>query len=379
VRSTIFLVGIANLLGAVTASAANLPKSRVDELVAPIIEWQHVKGCVVGVIDETGHRNFFAYAAPDEPLADAKTLFEIGSVTKVFTATLLAEMVEAADVKLDQPVNELLPADARMSGDAAGITLAQLATQTSGLSRMPAYFAPANPANPYADYTPALLYEELRGMTLRRKPGEEYEYSNLGVGLLGHVLALRANSDYETLLTQRVLKSLGMRDTRVTLDDAAQKRLAGGHHAIGDEVPNWDFPTLTGCGGLRSTADDMLTFLAANLELIDVPPPLRSATRATHEPRADVDPGTQIGLGWHIGRRTGARWHNGQTGGYHSFVAFVPDKKVGVVVLSNSASGFITTLGTQLVRASLGEHVEPLPRATTMPATAPTTAGATAE
>jgi CubicO group peptidase (beta-lactamase class C family) len=223
---------------------------------------------------------------------------------------------------------------------------------------MPDHFEPADPTNPYADYGPRELHECLGATKLRRVPGASYEYSNLGVGLLGFALARKASTAYEQMMIDRICKPLGMTDTTVRLKVDARARLAPGHDLAGVAMPNWDFDTLAGAGAIRLTADDMLKYVAANLGLVDSP--LAAAMKMTHERRAAVDEKTDIALAWHIGRRTGARYHSGQTAGYHSFVAFVPERDVGVVVLSNTASFMVDTIGTQLLRTMLGEAVEPI-------------------
>ena len=146
------------------------------------------------------------------------------------------------------------------------ITLADLATQSSGLPRLPTNMPVANPANPYADYTAGLLYQFLDGYQLTRDPGQAYEYSNLGVGLLGYALARAGHGSYESLLRTRILTPLGMGATGITLTEDMRSRLAPGHDAAGQAVPNWDLSVLAGAGGLRSNVNDLLTFLAANLD-----------------------------------------------------------------------------------------------------------------
>jgi CubicO group peptidase (beta-lactamase class C family) len=228
------------------------------------------------------------------------------------------------------------------------------------LPRLPDNLDLTNTIDPYAEYTAEMLYQALNGDARRHKPGEEYEYSNLGAGLLGHALARKAGTSYEQLVIERICKPLGMHDTKMTLDAADRARLAQGHDFAGVELPPWDFDALAGAGAIRSTADDMLIFVAANIRLVESPKPLRDAIVLTHERQAGVDERNDIGLAWHIGKRTGARWHNGQTGGYHSFVAFVPEKQVGVVVLCNNGGGMVDTIGTQLLLTMLGEQVEPI-------------------
>jgi CubicO group peptidase (beta-lactamase class C family) len=174
--------------------------------------------------------------------------------------------------------------------------LLDLTTQVSGLPRQPANLSPRDSTNPYADYSVQQLYTFLSGYELTRDIGAEYEYSNLGVGLLGHALALKAGMSYEELVRRRILAPLGMRETAITITPALRSRLAPGHDAEGNVVANWDLPTLAGAGALRSTARDMLIFLAANLDSMATP--LSRTLRQTHAARHSTNnPDLQIGLG----------------------------------------------------------------------------------
>jgi serine-type D-Ala-D-Ala carboxypeptidase/endopeptidase len=313
-------------------------------------------GIVVGVL-ENGRPRVISYgtAGPEgKPPLDGNTVFEIGSITKVFTATLLADMVARGEVSYDDPVSKFLPPNVKVpSRGGLSITLLDLATHSSGLPRLPSNLAPKDPDNPYADYTVQQLYDFLSSYQLTRDIGAQYEYSNLGAGLLGHVLALRAGVSYEQLVTARILKPLGMNDSGVTLSPGLRARLAVGHNAVGDAVENWDIPTLAGAGALRSTINDMMKFLAANLETRKGE--LSAALHETHAARRTVGtPGMSIGLAWHI-RLGGGRnlvWHNGGTGGYHSFIGFDEQARVGVVVLHNS-SGNIDDIGFHLLDDTL--------------------------
>ena len=245
-----------------------------------------------------------------------------------------------------------LPANVKIpSRDGRAITLIDLSMQVSGLPRMPDNFKPADPDNPYADYNPTQLYEFLNRCKLSRTPGEKYEYSNLGVGLLGHVLALKSGLSYEELLRRRILKPLGMDSTSITLSEAQRKRLATGHDAELNPVKNWDLAVLAGAGGIRSTANDMLKFLAANMELTDSP--LKAAMRRMRTPRRETGtPELQVAMGWHVFRRFDAElvWHNGGTAGYRSFAGFDPATKLGAVVLTNTFFS-VDDLGYHLVNA----------------------------
>ncbi len=296
-------------------------------------------GIVVGIIDEKGTRiiSHGTLSRTDSTAVDGDTIFEIGSISKVFTTELLAEMVTRGEVKLDDPVSKFLPVSVKVpERNGRKITLLELATQHSGLPRLPDDFTPADGGNPYADYTVEQMYAFLSGHTLTRDIGAKYEYSNLGMGLLGHALALKAGKSYEALVIERLCAPLGMTHTSISLSTAAKKKLATGHSKMGKAVSNWDIPTLAGAGALRSSVNDMLKFVSANMKLDNAK--LKEAFEMSQTARRDVGSGTKIGLGWHIYTRYGAEiiWHNGGTGGYRSFIGFDRKNQRGVVVLTNS-------------------------------------------
>jgi D-alanyl-D-alanine-carboxypeptidase/D-alanyl-D-alanine-endopeptidase len=313
-------------------------------------------GIVVGVIEPKGRRivSYGNLEKGDSRPLNGDTVFEIGSITKVFTSLLLADMVEHGEVSLTDPVAKYLPDGVKMpEGGGRAITLQDLSTHTSGLPRLPTPFKPRDPANPYADYSVEQLYQFLSSYKLTREVGSKFEYSNLGGGLLGHALARRAGVNYETLVKSRVCGPLGMSSTGITLSPEMKARLAAGHNGKLETVSNWDLPTLAGAGALRSTANDMLAFLAANLGYTKTPlAPAMAAMLKVRRPTGA--PGLEIGLGWLV-RTRGANevvWHNGGTGGYRSFAGFDPKARVGVVVLSNTetAAG-VDDIGMHLIDA----------------------------
>ena len=347
-RAIVMMVLTAGVLaaGAKTQSIqqSSIPNDAdIRNILAERIDTMHRSvGIVVGVIDPQG-RHIITYGHMDNgdsrPL-DGDTLFEIGSVTKVFTSLLLSDMVQRGEVALSDPVAKYLPSSVKVPHrNGRVITLIDLSTHTSGLPRMPTNFAPKDLNNPYADYTPDQLYEFLSGYTLTRDIGSQYEYSNLGGGLLGFVLARRAGTDYEQLVRSRICEPLGMSSTTVTLTPELKARLATGHDPQLKATPNWDLSNaLAGAGGLRSSANDMLKFLAANLGYIKTPlAPAMAAMLDVQRPTGT--PNLAIALGWHILTVDDKQivWHNGGTGGYRSFVGFDQKSRVGVVVLSNSA------------------------------------------
>lgn len=314
----------------------------VKENIRQRAETGSAVGIVIGFVDGRGNREYFSHGPlvkGGDRWVDEDSVYEIGSISKVFTGILFADMVLKGELKLDDLVEAHLPEAVKVpSRNEAKITLEHLATHTSALARMPTNFNPANTYDPYADYTVEDMYEFISGYSLTRDIGEKYEYSNLGMGLLGHILGLRAGMGYEQLMTERLCGVLGMESTILTFTDELRERLARGHNSAG-EVPNWDIPTLAGAGAIRSTARDMLTFLAANMGVDRTP--LSDAMDMTHEARVEVGGDMSVGLAWHIrdNGQTRIVWHNGGTGGYRAFCGFIKEQEIGVVVLSNMNIG----------------------------------------
>ncbi len=310
-------------------------KQRVDE-------YRWATGVVVGVI-EPGRRSVVAYGERDKgdprPL-DGNTVFEIGSITKPFTSILLADAVRRGDVALDDPVEKYLPDGIRVPERGRKITLHDLATHFSSLPRIPNNLPSQDDDNPYKGYTEDLLYNFLRTYELTRDVGSRFEYSNLAYGLLGLALARRAGTDYESLLRDRITGPLGLSDTTTLVWPNLAERMAVGHSTRQRAVAPWDMPVISGAGALRSTVNDLLTLLSAQLGYMDTPlaGAMKDAVttrRVTGDPRAK-----EIGLGWLVYTRNGKEiiGHGGDTVGFQSAIAFDPVRRAGVVVLSNTSS-----------------------------------------
>jgi D-alanyl-D-alanine-carboxypeptidase/D-alanyl-D-alanine-endopeptidase len=324
---------IASLLLGAASQIQSLLINRVDE-------GQKVVGIVVGTVGPD-LREVVPYglvSKDQKATVNGDTVFEIGSITKVFTSVVLADMVVNGEVKLDTPVASLLPSSVTVpQRNGKQITLLDLAMHVSGLPRMPPAFKPADITNPFASFDTPQLYTFLSGYKLPRDIGEQYEYSNLGAGLLAHALARKAGMSYSELLRIRILDPLGMTSTSIQLSEDQKRRLATGYDGALLPAKNWDFDVLAGAGALRSTANDLLKFLAANLELTTTP--LARAMRLMRTVHHSTDsPDMEVMMGWHLWKRYGVRivWHNGVTGGYWSFIGFDPEKKIGAVVLSNT-------------------------------------------
>ncbi len=270
---------------------------------------------------------------------DGNTIFEIGSITKVFTGIALADAVNRSVVKLEDPVASLLPAGYTMDeGDRRQITLKHLSTHSSGMPRLPADFwqqAKGSEANPYAGYTPDELFASLKDVKLESAPGTSYKYSNYCTATLGQLLAAKQGETYSNLLQRLILDPLAMTDTSLALSDDRKGRLAEGNTPQGEAAASWDFDAFAPAGGLRSTANDMLKFIRAALNPAD--DSLGKALKLSLLVHSDASL-QKVGLGWHqLGTMEDLTvwWHNGGTGGYVSYLGIDPLHQTGVIVLAN--------------------------------------------
>ena len=320
----------------------------------------------VALIRDTDGPRLVTYGTADgsnsRPL-DGDTVFEIGSITKVFTALLLADMVARDEVALTDPVEKYLPPEGRPKPfDNKPISLLDLVTYTSGLPRLPT-LNPRDWANPYADYTVEQLYRFLSEYTPQYYPGSHYEYSNLGFGLLGHVLSLRAGRSYEELVISRICQPLELNDTRITLTPAMRQRLAQGHDILLHAVPGWDEPTLGGAGALRSTANDMMRFLDACQGKRKTA--LSAAIASLLEVRRQTDVnGVSAAEGWFVATAHNAEiiLKDGGTGGYATFIGYSARTGIATVLLSNTGYSWkASTSDTRITEWSatpaLGRHL----------------------
>lgn len=350
----------------------------IDDIVASTSDHPAHTGLVVGVLKgDQGSVHRYGTAGEAPPAGD--TIFEIGSVTKVFTTALLSILADEGTVDLDEPVANLVR---ELADFPPQITLQSLATHTAGLPKMPTNIIRSmlrNRGNPYAAYSieDLLRYVSKHIHPVRRMEARQVSYSNLGMALLGTLLARRLGEPYEAAIFSRICEPLGMRDTGIRLTPDQQRRLAAPHNPLGKRGRNWDLPAFAGAGALKSTADDLLTFLAAHLG--SAPSALTASLRACHTLRVRTfappgvlqrlaarvsgqdlgDDSTQEGmaLGWTVGRlpsgEAQVHWHHGATGGYRAFVGFVQAKRIAVVVLANSGptmrDGVLGTTATDRV------------------------------
>ncbi|MCU0369216.1 MAG: serine hydrolase [Cyclobacteriaceae bacterium] len=309
----------------------------IDEKIKQRVEYGETPGIVVGIY-ENGKTQYYAYGVANvntkEPVT-SKTLFEIGSITKTFTTSMAAILSLEQKLNFADPAQKYLPAKMVLpERNGKAITLEHLATAHSGLPRMPLNFQPKDPSNPYIDYSEEELTYFISNYELTRDPGSEYEYSNLGMGLLGYIVTRVNEKTYSNSLEQLITKPLKMNQTYIN-GQRTEKSIASGY---ADNLPmkawTWDDQSvITGAGGIVSNAEDMMKYMIAQINSN----PLSKPFALTHQPRADAGK-MKIGYGWHI-RDENIVWHNGGTGGFRSFAGFDKTKNKAIVILTNSTTG----------------------------------------
>ncbi len=300
------------------------------------------------------------------PPVSGDTLFEIGSITKTFTALVLAREVGRGHLRLDQPVRELLPPGTTLPEPARDITFKELTTHTSGFPRLPANlskFGPINMwlfgSNPYQGLDETTLLNAVQDVQLEFEPRSQSHYSNFGVLFMGYLLARQAGTNYEALIKQEVCRPLGMSNTTVVLSPEQSAHYAQGYRSLikigplllGLRAAPWfQSSTLGGAGALRSSATDMLRYLEAQMHPSG---PLEDALRESHRELFHMNDRSAIAMNWMRTKNPQLKqtliWHNGGTGGFRSFLGFTQDGRLGVVVLCNAAEN-VDPLGLALLR-----------------------------
>ncbi len=334
-------------------------RPELDPLARHVLADHIAVGFAVGIFKD-GQTQVIPYGETKKgsgitPTGD--TVYEIGSITKVFTGILLADLINRGIVKLDARVQDYLPASVKVPINGEPITLAHLVTHTSGLPRNPDNLSPVDKRNPFADYTVKQMYQVLRWRPPR--PPGQYQYSNFGMGLLGHVLTLQTNEPYEQLLLERICTPLGMEDTRPNPTAGMRERLAPPYDEYLRHSNGLDLPTLAGAGGIRSTVNDMLKFIKANLAKDNTP--LSQAIARSHGKLYTMKDGRAIAMAWNISRNGQILSHTGLTKGYRAWLAVVPSRNLGVVVLANTRDRRILQFGDQVTRIALDPRLAEKP------------------
>jgi CubicO group peptidase (beta-lactamase class C family) len=337
-------VGTSNLMRTLT-------DKKVDSAARTYIQKGNTVGLSIGILKNGIIRNYNygETAIGNGKLPDANNLFEIGSITKTFTATLLAYYVNEGKVKLNDPITKYLPDSVAANKGLQNITLVTLSNHTSGLPRLPDNFEnhSSEPLNPYKDYNQQHLFSYLKTCKLNSKPGQTYAYSNLAAGLLGTILERISGKSFEPMVAEIICDPLGMKSTAQHLSPALKQRFVTVYNEDGKATPAWDFGVLAPCGALRSTVNDLLIYAKANMIKNDTK--LSKAFELTHQVTFSKD--TKLSLGWHIivVNNVNYIFHNGGTYGCSSFLAFNAEKNIAVVILSNSGVS-TDALGTDIIK-----------------------------
>jgi CubicO group peptidase (beta-lactamase class C family) len=328
-----------------------LTDKKVDSAARNYIQKSNTVGLSIGILKDgvTHIYNYGETAAGNETMPDANSIFEIGSITKTFTSALLAYYVNEGKVKLTDPITKYLPDSVAANKELQNVTLLTLSNHTSGLPRLPDNFEyhSSDPLDPYKDYTKQYLFSYLKSCKLITKPGDTYAYSNLAVGLLGTILEQVSGKSFAEMVQEIICDPLNMQSTRQHLNLVQKQRFVKVYNEEGKETSAWNFNVLAPCGALRSTVNDLLIYVKANMTKDDTKP--SKAFGLTHQ--ITFDKGVKLGLAWHIIVVNNIEYyfHNGGTYGSSSFLAFNTEKNIAVVVLSNAQES-TDELGSAILR-----------------------------
>ncbi|MBN8585230.1 MAG: beta-lactamase family protein [Ignavibacteria bacterium] len=325
-------------------------EAKLTEIIKPLLDGKKNMSMAVGLYDvnsETPRMFFFGKVSKeDSSKPDEYTVYEIGSITKTFTTTMLVMLERDGKLKINDPVQNYLPEGTTIHNfsSTAPVKLYNLATQTSGLPRLPSNMVMnknVDVNNPYKKYSEADLLSFINNYIPEYEPGTKYLYSNAGMGILGFAMERASGKSYEELLHYYLVDSLGMTMTSIIINADMQKKLAKPYNEKGEPAFNWDFDVMEGAGAIKSNLSDMIKYLAFQMgktEKLE----FKEGLKLMQTRRFETDiPNTAIGLAWHISETMWDRtviWHNGGTGGYRSFMGFIPETNTGVVVLSNQAN-----------------------------------------
>jgi D-alanyl-D-alanine-carboxypeptidase/D-alanyl-D-alanine-endopeptidase len=324
-------------------------------------------GIAVAII-ENGETRFVSHgtlAADGTQDVTEHTIFEAGSITKVFTNLLLAQLVNEGKIDLDAPIADYLPEGFELpEEDGRAITAFDLATHSSGLSGLPADLLSSGTDNPYSGYGVEGLQAWLAEYSLPRPIGESFEYNNAGTTLLGLAVANVAGIDYAELLSRNILDPLEMTESGLELTGTAlPEAMASGHNPAREPTSNWDFDVFAPAGALLTSSADLIKFIAAASG--ETPTDLAPAFDTMLARTKPVEEGTSIGLGWFI-TTTGQGeivWHNGMTGGYSSFAGYDRNSGNGVVVLTNMAAQLgVNDIGMHILNPAIPLNEQPKQR-----------------
>ncbi len=322
-------------------SSKGLGSEQLKSKIGELVKGKSQMGLIIGLI-KGGERFTFSYGSKsgdDKNLPDEKTVFEIGSITKTFTGIILADMILKKELSDKDPVSKFISKEKLKLPETDGkeITLKDLAQHISGIPGMPDNTGDIRKKeNPFSDYTPEKMFESLNRCKLDFPTGTKHRYSNSGFGLLGYILTLKSGMTYEELVTERIFKPLGMKNSSIELTDAQKKNIATGYNLKLEMKPFWTTTDiLNGSGFIKSDLSDMFLFLEA---IMGKNSELKEAIELASSEQRDGYPGTWIGFGWYTEfMKNGEKivCHNGATGGFYAFIGFNKVTRVGVIILSN--------------------------------------------
>jgi CubicO group peptidase (beta-lactamase class C family) len=335
-------------------------ENQINELIFPYLKKRKNLILTIGVFKD-GKKEIFSKGSLNEyeEIDPGDMMYEIGSITKVYTASLLAKMIAEKKVDFNHSIDQYIPS---LSNNTTlkehPVTLRHLTTHTSGLPSIPfnfmlqVLFSKNKKKNPYKFFTNDDIVHFLENYTFRPERGK-FKYSNLGVGLLGYVLSKGYDLDYENVIQNEICKPMNLVNTSIHLTPNQKLNLIPGHNSKGKPVPNWDFNSLEGAGALRSTVKDQMKFLEYHLGMKE---DLNHFLSQTHEVQFE-EKGISIGMNWIIEKEKNVIWHNGGTGGYSSFMGFNKEEKTGVIVLSNYSPSFSRTESVDFIGFGLLEKL----------------------
>lgn len=347
------------VVGASLSCADDHLGDAIREIAQPYIDAEVVAGISIVVSkDRKISEVHLGTTGENGALPTGNSIYEIGSVTKVFTGLLLADAVSRGELTLATPVSDLLPAEVSAPKSKRPITLLDLATHRSGLPRDASNMPVSQVDNPFADYDSRLALDFFEDHQLRRQPGTSWEYSNVGMALLGHLVCQNAGKSYDELLRERITEPLMMADTVAKLSKQQARRFATPHVTATTQTSSWEFADIPGAGGLRSTTRDMMRLVEACIR----PPEGEVGKAITLSFRSHGEGGVAgvgSGLAWQFGHDGSTRWHNGQTGGFHSMVIINPTDDFGLVLLANTGTMEVDRLAMDVVKLANGKQVKP--------------------
>ena len=354
-RTVICVLALSALAGQI-ASAQKLTDELVMKIASPLVENKVVDGLSIGYLEGEHYGIVHLGSATSAgKKADNLTLYELGSISKVFTSLLLADAVVRGELQLEATANFVNSAGIRLpEHEGRSIQWIDLSTHRSGLPRLPANLEVTSLKDPYRLYDSKKAAAALGDIKLARKPGDSQEYSNFAVSVLGYLIAENAKSTYQDLLRERIAKPLGMNDCTFDLTSDQKKRFATPHDQVGSPTLAWSFADLPGAGGVHATMFDMMRFAKAQLS----PPPgkLGEAIELAWKQHSTADEsGPATGLGWMIHGDGETRWHNGGTGGSRSAIFINRRIKSAVIVLCNtSVTNEVDDLAADLLKVAAG-------------------------